>query len=353
MMKLPTFGVLCLAVMTTALLSLSSSSSSSCVSAFTFLAATKAVAPTKGGKEAKVVKEKPAVKKQAEKKIIVSKKKKLGVDKSKDKKKKVKVVAKKEKPKPEKKKKVIPKVSDPSLELTRKLVQQKKKGSALDLKKRKEKEFSLAPSIAQKLKKKKQVLSKTQLKRREEKVEVDTTQLQTLLPSLPSLPAFGGGKKVVVKSDSGADKKVVDYSAVINPIDFVFRVVNSDKGQEAVPVLIDGGLKLLSAILEEGKQSKVEISGGYDKGTGNLKKTKVVNIGLKQLLDGALFTGGEFLPTIKKTYEKLYVGGEGEKTKITRIAAKVDKKTGKVLKPTEETYFVTIGGTRQRVIKKV
>merc|ERR1712238_143071 len=254
-----------------------------------------------------------------------------------------------------KKKKIIPKVSDPSLELTRKLVQKKKKGSALNLKKRKEKEFSLAPSVAQKLKKKKQVLSKEQLKRREEKVQVDTTQLQTLLPSLPSLPAFGGGKKVVVKSDTGgADTKMVDYSAVINPLDFVFRVINSDKGQEAVPVLIEGGLKLLAAILEEGKQSKVEISQGYDRGTGNLKKTKIVNIGLKQLLDGALFAGGEFLPTIKQTYDKLYVGGEGEnQTKITRIAAKVDKKTGKVLKPTEETYFVTIGGTRQRVIKKV
>merc|ERR1712238_58406 len=291
----------------------------------------------------------------------MGKKKKLGVDKNKNKKqdnKKKIIVAKKkaEPPAPKKKKKIIPKVSDPSLELTWKLVQKKKKGSALDLKKRKEKGgFSLAPSVAQKLKKKKQVLSKEQLKRREEKVQVDTTQLQTLLPSLPSLPAFGGGKKVVVvKSESGGeDKKIVDYSAVINPIDFVFRVVNSDKGQEAVPVLIDGGLKLLSAILEEGKQSKVEISQGYDRGTGNLKKKKVVNIGLKQLLDGALFAGGEFLPTIKQTYDKLYVGGEGEKTKITRIAAKVDKKTGKVLKPTEETYFVTIGGTRQRVIKKV
>merc|ERR1712238_639876 len=278
--KLPTFGVLCLVVMTTDLLSLSSSfSSTSCsVSAFTFLAATKAVAPTKGGKEAKIVKEKP------EKKIIVSKKKKLGVDKNKKDKKKI-VVAKKKEP-PAKKKKIIPKVSDPSLELTRKLVQKKKKGSALDLKKRKEKEFRLAPSVAQKLKKKKQVLSKEQLKRREEKVEVDTTQLQTLLPSLPSLPAFGGGKKVVVvKSESGGeDKKIVDYSAVINPLILSFRVVNSDKGQEAVPVLIDGGLKLLSAILEEGKQSKVEISQGYDRGTGNLKKKKVVNIGLKQLL---------------------------------------------------------------------
>merc|ERR1712238_246107 len=317
---------------------------------------TKAVAPTKGGKEvtAKIVKEKPAKKEKQEKKIIVSKKKKLGVDKKKqDNKKKKLIVAKKKEP-PAKKKKIIPKMSDPSLELTRKLVQKKKKGSALNLKKRKEKEFSLAPSVAQKLKKKKQVLSKEQLKRREEKVQVDTTQLQTLLPSLPSLPAFGGGKKVVVKSDTGgADKKMVDYSAVINPLDFVFRVINSDKGQEAVPVLIDGGLKLLSAILEEGKQSKVEISQGYDRGTGNLKKKKVVNIGLKQLLDGALFAGGEFLPTIKQTYDKLYVGGEGEKTKITRIAAKVDKKTGKVLEPTEETYFVTIGGTRQRVIKKV
>merc|ERR1712238_396203 len=318
---------------------------------------TKAVAPTKGGKEvtAKIVKEKPA-KEKPEKKILVSKKKKLGVDKKnkQDNKKKKVIVSKKKEP-PAKKKKIIPKVSDPSLELTWKLVQQEKKGNALNLKKRKEKEFRLAPSVAQKLKKKKQVLSKEQLKRREEKVEVDTTQLQTLLPSLPSLPAFGGGKKVVVvKSESGGeDKKIVDYSAVINPLILSFRVVNSDKGQEAVPVLIDGGLKLLSAILEEGKQSKVEISQGYDRGTGNLKKKKVVNIGLKQLLDGALFAGGEFLPTIKQTYDKLYVGGEGEKTKITRIAAKVDKKTGKVLKPTEETYFVTIGGTRQRVIKKV
>merc|ERR1712238_79656 len=98
-----------------ALLSLSSSSTSSCgVSAFTFLAATKAVAPTKGGKEAKIVKEKPAAKKEKQEKKI-----KLGVDKNKKDKKKI-IVAKKKEP-PAKKKKIIPKVSDPSLELTRKL----------------------------------------------------------------------------------------------------------------------------------------------------------------------------------------------------------------------------------------
>jgi len=289
-------------------------------------------------------KEKPAKKEKPDKKVVVLKKKKLGVDK-----KKKKVVVEKKKAAPVKKKKIIPTFTDPSLALTKKLVQKKKKGSATALKKRTEKAVGLAPSVAKKIKKK-EVFSQKQLNRREEKVDFSGFNL----PSLPSLPSIGGGapKKSASKSTSEVKTVAVDYSATINPIEFVLRVVNSEKGQEAVPVLIDGGLKLVSAILEEGKKSNVEISQGYDKGTGNLKKTKVVNIGIKQLLDTALFAGGEFLPTIKQTYEKLYVGGEGKTAKITRINAKVDKKTGKVLKPVEETYFVTIGGTRQKIIKK-
>merc|ERR1711957_263140 len=123
--------------------------------------------------------------------------------------------------------------------------------------------------------------------------------------------------------------------------------VQSDKGQEAAAILIEGGLKLVEAILEEGKKTKVVIPRGFDEFSGDLKKPKVTNIGIQQLLDAGIFAGTEFFDVAKSNYEKFYVGGEKkEQVKITRTAAKIDTKTGKVIAPVKENYVVKINGQR-------
>merc|ERR1719272_1045913 len=348
-------GFLCLAVATTLV-------SSSFCDAFNIIQATRAIAPGNGnkkkisnlatdiGKKRSVVKVPDIAAAKKKKPVVVNKKKK---DVSAKKKKPVVVKkkdisAKKKKPvvikkkvvaakKVVKKKKVIsvknakPQFVDPSLALTKKFVQQKKKKNPFSLKKK-----AAKPSA-----------SKT--------VTVEKKEKEAPRFTLPSLPKTGGDVKEKKNNDTNNSKKikVIDYGSVINPIDFGLRVVNSDKGKEAASILIDGGLKFVSAVLEEGKKSKVEVSRGYDPGTGLLKKTKVVNIGLKELLDVSTYAGSEFLGVAKNTYERFYVGGEGlNNSKVTRIPAKIDKKTKKVLVPITETYFVTIGGKRTKITQK-
>merc|ERR1711957_309404 len=283
----------------------------------------KPVVVNKKKKDVSAKKKKPVV---VKKKVISAKKKKPVVIKK-------KVVA----AKVVKKKKVIsvknakPQFVDPSLALTKKFVQQKKKKNPFSLKKK-----AAQPSA-----------SKT--------VTVEKKEKEAPRFTLPSLAKTGGDIKEKKNNDTNNSKKikVIDYGSVINPIDFGLRVVNSDKGKEAASILIDGGLKFVSAVLEEGKKSKVEVSRGYDPGTGLLKKTKVVNIGLKELLDVSTYAGSEFLGVAKNTYERFYVGGEGlNNSKVTRIPAKIDKKTKKVLVPITETYFVTIGGKRTKITQK-
>jgi hypothetical protein len=143
-------------------------------------------------------------------------------------------------------------------------------------------------------------------------------------------------------------------SGAVNPIEFGIQVVQSEKGQEAASILIDGGLKLVEAILAEGKKTKVVIPRGFDTGTGDLKKPRVENIGYKQLLDAGIFAGTEFFDVATKNYEKFYIGGEGkEQVKVTRTEAKIDKKTGKILTPVKENYFVNVGGERVLINRRL
>jgi hypothetical protein len=153
----------------------------------------------------------------------------------------------------------------------------------------------------------------------------------------------GKANSVVAKKANAASSS----DGAVNPIKFGLQVVKSEKGQEATSILIEGGLKLVEAILAEGKKTKVVIPRGFDVGTGDLKKPRVENIGYKQLLDAGIFAGTEFFDVATKKYEKFYIGSDGkEQVKITRTEAKVDKKTGKVLAPAKENYVVNIGGER-------
>lgn len=140
----------------------------------------------------------------------------------------------------------------------------------------------------------------------------------------------------------------------VNPLEFGLSVAQSEKGQEAIGILIDGGLKFVEAILDEGKKTKVVIPRGFDAGTGEIKKPKITNIGYKQLLDAGIFAGTELFGVAKTNYEKYYVGDEGrEQVKVFRTAAKVDKNSGKVLKAARESYYVNIGGERIMINKKL
>lgn len=186
---------------------------------------------------------------------------------------------------------------------------------------------------------------------------------QPLFPGLQSTPKKGvsvfartnktsrddSAKKAnnVVAAAGAKRSGAIDDSSALNPISFGLRVVQSEKGKEAASVLVDGGLKMVAAILEEGKNTKVVVPRGFDSGTGALKKPKIVNVGPKQLLDASVFAGSEFLDVAKSAYDRFYVGGKGkEQVRVTRTSAKVDAKTGRVLAPVKENYFIKVGGKR-------
>lgn len=141
---------------------------------------------------------------------------------------------------------------------------------------------------------------------------------------------------------------------VLNPITFILKVVQSKEGQEAAGVLVGGGLKLVGAILEEGKTSKVEVPRGYDYRSKKLT-TKVVSVGIKELVDVGLFAGAELLQVAILVYNKLYLGYRVDDfvpaPKINTIEAKRDKKTNKLVSVAKETYFVNVGGNRVMVTR--
>jgi len=175
----------------------------------------------------------------------------------------------------------------------------------------------------------------------------------------------------VAQPQSKVKKTVVKISTtdtadgVLNPITFGLKVVQSKGGQEAAGDLINGGLKLVGATLDEGKNSKVVIPRGFDFVTGQVK-TRAVSVGPKELIDAGLFAGTEVFDAGKSVYERLYVTGDaGEdtesesmvtpkatpKTQVTTIAAKVDNKTGRLLAPEKEMFFVNVGGKRVQVTR--
>ena len=186
---------------------------------------------------------------------------------------------------------------------------------------------------------------------------------KTNLPLFPGLQGAVKKASSAKKADTPAKANTVlakkanspsSTSGAVNPIEFGIQVVQSEKGQEAASILIEGGLKLVEAILAEGKKSKVVIPRGFDAGTGDLKQPRVENIGYKQLLDAGIFAGTEFFDVASKNYEKFYVGSEGKAlVKVTRTEAKIDRVTGKVLTPVKENYFVNIGGERVLINRRL
>lgn len=182
-------------------------------------------------------------------------------------------------------------------------------------------------------------------------------------PLFPALAASGTNKRPALAKKKTANASPAKAKTVLatkktedalNPVEFGLKVVRSEKGQEATATLIDGGLKLVEAILAEGKTTKVVIPRAANAETGVLKKPKVSNIGYKQLLDAGVFAGTEFLGVAKTNYEKFYVGGEGKKSvRVTRTAGKVDAKTGRVVTPVKENYVVKIGGERVMVSRPI
>ena len=168
---------------------------------------------------------------------------------------------------------------------------------------------------------------------------------------------------------NGAKKSAAKISpageGVLNPLTFGLKVVQSKEAQAALPELIDGGLKLVQATLEEGKRSKVSVPRSIDTRTGQVT-SKVVNVGPGELLQAGLFAGGEIFEAGQAAYDRLYVTGEGDggegddkssvaasvavKSKVSTIAARVDPKTGRTIAPEKETYFVNVGGKRVRVV---
>lgn len=268
-------------------------------------------------KKAAVAKQKVApTKKSTVKKAPVAKKK-VTVKKAAPKK---KIVAKKKKPKP------VPAIEDKGLAITKKLTQKKNSASRFGIGQKSKRGNTLFFSGG-----------------------TDPT-LKSSKFTQPDKKSIKNVEKL--KAAEQTEAEFIRSNGILNPVEFGLRVIQSDKGKEAAAILVDGGLKFVQAVLEEGKQSKVEISRGYDKSTGKAKKPKVTNIGVKELVDAGLYGGNEFFDVAKKTYEKFYIGGEGEKANVKIRAAVIEKKSGKILKPATESYYVNIGGKRQLITKK-
>merc|ERR1711935_459680 len=181
-------------------------------------------------------------------------------------------------------------------------------------------------------------------------------------PLFPGVQASAKAKRPVKKKKESAPSNAKNVVAdteptkldAVNPLEFGLGVAQSEKGQEAIGILIEGGLKFVEAIIEEGKKTKVVVPRGFDAGTGAIKAPKITNIGYKELLDAGIFAGGEFFGLAKSNYERFYVGeGEKEQVQIYRNAAKIDKNSGKILRRASEKYYVNIGGERVLIKKQV
>jgi len=184
---------------------------------------------------------------------------------------------------------------------------------------------------------------------------------QNKQPLFPGLQATNQRPKSTVarkKAEAPAKAKSVKKAAretdvPVSPIEFGLQVAQSDKGQEAIGILIEGGLKFVEAVLDEGKKTKVVIPRGYDTNTGALKKPRIENVGYKQLLDAGIFAGQEFFTLAKTNYERFYVGGEGKgDVKVFRSKGKTDDR-GNVIKDVTDNYFVNIGGQRVAVKRRL
>merc|ERR1711957_840548 len=119
---------------------------------------------------------------------------------------------------------------------------------------------------------------------------------------------------------------------VLNPVTFGLKVIQSKGGQEAAGVLISGGLKLVSATLDEGKTAKVSVPRGLNSKTGEIK-TESVSVGPKELLDGGIFAGKEALQVAGSVYNKAYRGYSEPRNNSKKTKVKISPAGKGVLNP--------------------
>merc|ERR1719343_96873 len=132
---------------------------------------------------------------------------------------------------------------------------------------------------------------------------------------------FGSTSSVVEAMATGVKKETSSVDALtsrlksfksetnkpsLNLVDFGLKVVQSKDGQDAAGEIVDGGLKIVGAILEEGKGSKVEVPSGF-RSHGNLETQVVNNVGVKELVNAGLFATGEVIGVGRR----LYFGKDG------------------------------------------
>jgi len=137
---------------------------------------------------------------------------------------------------------------------------------------------------------------------------------------------------------------------VVNLVQFGYQVINSPQGKEAISVLLGGGIKMVQAILEEGKKTKVELPQGFDSG-GNLRQ-KNTFVGFKELADGGIFAAQELFDAVPKVYSKVYTFQEKTGGAVRQIPSYKNLKTGKVI-PKKEVYYYGVGLNRIKVVKDV
>jgi len=141
--------------------------------------------------------------------------------------------------------------------------------------------------------------------------------MMRLAQNISIIALFGSTSSVVEAMATGATKQTSPVDALtsklksikpgtpskppLNPVDFGIKVVQSKEGQDAAAELVDGGLKIVGAILQEGKSSQVEVPSGFDR-NGNLKTQVVSNVGVKELVDAGLFATGEAIGIGKRLY---------------------------------------------------
>lgn len=164
--------------------------------------------------------------------------------------------------------------------------------------------------------------------------------------------ALGVGKRLYIGKGGYAPAKFKltlpgkKPEGVTSPISFLLKVVGSEGGKEATGKLIDGGLKLVKVIVEEGGNYKVKVPTGYaDYRTGE-PTFKEVGVGPKELIELGLFAGSE----VFAIYNKLYFGDRETqlKNKLTYVPERRDTKGRFVSGPSVE-YYVNVGGKRIKV----
>jgi len=169
-----------------------------------------------------------------------------------------------------------------------------KKESATEKDAPKKASFSFKPAAKKESSTKKPAAKKVTAKKVVPKAAAKVTTKKIIAPK-------AAAKKVTVKkiiAPKAAPKKAKKVLPLktVGLAGFGLNVVNSSQGKEATGKLVGGGLKLLQAVLDEGKKTKVTTQNGFDD-EGN-PQIVITNVGLKELADVASFAGAELFETI-------------------------------------------------------